>query len=120
GLQGDDAVQAELAGLVNDAHAAAAQHPQHLVVGEMVDGLGRPGRRDVGARRLSRGTPGEPDMVRLAGGPGVGPALRRGPGRGWRLLVLVHAALPRGVNPAHTGPPLEPCRSTASACAAVL
>ena len=47
-LEGDEAVRADLPGLVDDAHAAAAQLAQDLIAWR---GRGvRPFRRDVGAR----------------------------------------------------------------------
>ena len=54
-LQGDGAVEPDLAGLVDDAHAAAAQLAQDLVAGER--GVGTPGggRRRVAIRRRGDG-----------------------------------------------------------------
>jgi hypothetical protein len=47
-LQGDDAAQTNLTGLVDDAHAAPAQFLQHLVAGDRRQscraGVGRRGR----------------------------------------------------------------------------
>ena len=51
-LEGDEAVEAELAGLVDDAHAAAAQLAQHLVAG---DGRRRKGGRASGRSSAWRG-----------------------------------------------------------------
>ena len=39
-LQGDEAVEPDLAGLVDDAHAAAAQLAEDLVAGDLGEGLG--------------------------------------------------------------------------------
>ena len=72
-FQGDDAVEADLPGLVNDAHAAAVQLLQDLVAGHgqahrwRRPGAGRrgpvgrkfgAGRIGIGGRRPSRGRPG--------------------------------------------------------------
>ena len=54
-LEGDDAVEPELPGLVDDAHAAAAQLPEDLVAGDLGEGppsAGRPAIRHLPAVAL--------------------------------------------------------------------
>ena len=54
-LQGDGAVEADLAGLVDDAHAAAAQLPADLVVAEVADEIASRQAVAVVARRGGAG-----------------------------------------------------------------
>jgi hypothetical protein len=58
-LEGDEALELQVPGLVYDSHAAAAQHPQDLVPG---DGRrrGSPGRREHGRLARGRGLPVNP------------------------------------------------------------
>ena len=56
-LQGDGPVEADLAGPVDDAHAAAAELGLDLVVAEVADGgRGRPGAADPAGRAPSEGS----------------------------------------------------------------
>ncbi len=85
-LDGDDAVEAVLPGLVDDAHAAAPQLPQHLVAGDDRAGRrGHNGRRRLRPLRVVTGPPRrrgrrDPCRVGVAGGRRRGrprvPALR--------------------------------------------
>jgi hypothetical protein len=92
-LQRHDAAQADVAGLVDDAHAAAPQLPQHLVAGHGRQHRRRR-RRDRPQRRIGGGS------GRRAGGGGVGGAGRglghRGAsgGRGRRQCTAIAPAPP--------------------------
>ena len=74
-LEGDEAVEADLPGLVDDAHAAAGDLLQHFVVAEVAQP-----RRGVGGRRGRGGwacrRPGR-RSVRRGPGRGIAPGTRR-------------------------------------------
>ena len=80
-LQGHDAVEADLPGLVDDAHAAAGDLLQQLVIAEVADGAqrrGNPGGRLAGssvgafARRRRDGGPPHPVVVGEERAQGLG------------------------------------------------
>jgi hypothetical protein len=88
GLQGDDAVQADLACQVDDAHAAAPQRAEHLVPGQYGPGTRAPRQRVLAGRHGWKRGPGlaltgpqEPAFQR-ADALAVGAAGRRARGNG--------------------------------------